>query len=425
MHSLLRKISLTLLLILFYALIIHAEENTNKVFSDNIKTVLLFKTGFEMSFPVMSLGGSEELTFSFDDLDGDLKHYRYTFIHCDASWNTSTDITPTDYISGYSDEEIIDYAYSYNTMVKYTHYTLKFPTSHLQPKLSGNYLLVVFLDEPSQPVITRRFMVLEKLSPGVTGEARQANTVNGRYTRQEVDFVIHPNNMQILDPNHDLKVNVTQNDRWDNALKNLKPRFVRGDELDYNYEGEKSFNGGNEFRNFDTKSLKYNTEHIRKMEFDSGYTQVYLLDDIPRTFKNYATEKDINGRRLIKNEDYAQNSDIEADYTMVHFFVPWPAILTNGKVYLMGALTDWQLDDNSRMAYDFTRHGYAKTLLLKQGYYNYEYVLVDNKTGVADEGYFEGSHWETENEYTVWVYYRAPGGLYDRLICVQNLNTIH
>jgi hypothetical protein len=419
--------SMISIVVLFLPFLARAGEpiSESRVFRDNIRTVLMYKAGFEMSYPVMSLNSGEGVVLSFDDLDADLKHYRFTILHCEADWSLSVDLTETDFISGYREDEITGYAYSYNTLVHFTHYSLKFPTENMRPRISGNYLLKVFLDDPADPVLVRRFMVVEQTPAGVTGEAHQANSVTGRYTQQEVDFVIHLNGLPVQDPFRELKVMVMQNERTDNMLRNLKPRAVRGGELDYNYEGEKTFNGGNEFRAFDTKSLVYQSERINKMFFDSGFTQVYLLNDLRRTFKNYATEKDINGRMLVKNEEHAQNSDIEADYAWVHFFLPFETILTNGDIYLVGALTGWQLDKSSQMEYDFDRRGYGKKLFLKQGYYNYLYLFRDRKTGTAEEAFIEGNHSETENEYTVFVYYREAGGLYDRLITVQNFNTIH
>lgn len=386
---------------------------------------MLHKDGFEMSAPVIRLNSDEKLKLSFDDLDGDLKRYRYTILHCEANWTTSPDLMITEYIHGFREENIDEYAYSYNTLVNYTHYSLVFPTRNLRPKISGNYVIRVYLDDPGNVAFAWRFMVVETSPAGIEGEARQANNIKDRFTRQEVDFTVHLNGMMIRDPDRELTVVITQNDRWDNALWDLKPKFNQGDVLDYNYNGEKTFSGGNEFRSFDIKSLVYQTERIRKIDIDSGVTRVYLLYDPPRTVKNYVTEKDINGRKFIKNEENAKNSDIEADYALVHFFLPFESVLTSGQIYILGALTDWQLNEASRMAYDYTRKGYEKRLLLKQGYYNYLYVFRSGRPGLADEGFIEGSHFETENEYTVWVYYRETGGSFDRLIAVQNFNTVH
>jgi len=399
--------------------------NVNRVYGNMIKTVLLYKDGFEMSAPVMNISSGERLKLSFDELDPDLKRFRYTIRHCEADWTTSSELLISDYIVGFQDDAINDFGYSYNTTTNFTHYSLVFPTSNLRPKLSGNYIIIVYLDDPSNIMLTWRFMAVENMALSVAGNAHQANNVNDRFTRQQVDFTLEYNGMTINDPTREIKIVITQNDRWDNAIRGLMPRFVRGSSLDYTDEPQSLFNGGNEFRSFDIKSLLYQSERIRKIDYDKNGYHVYLLDDLRRTFKNYITDKEINGRKLIKNEEHAQNSDIEADYAHVHFFLPFEAPLSNGQIYILGAVTDWQLNDSSRMNYDFQRKGYEKTLFVKQGYYNYLYVFKDNKTGRSDESLIEGNHWETENEYTIWVYYHPAGVQYDRLIAVQDLNTIH
>ena len=399
--------------------------NENRVYAEKIKTVLLHKEGFEMSAPVMKLNSGEQLKLSFDDLDPDLKRFRYTIHHCEADWTTSSELMITEYIDGFQDDAINDFAYSYNTTTNYTHYSLVFPTSNLRPKLSGNYIIIVYLDDPANVILTWRFMAVENTPLSVTGLAHQANNVTDRFTRQQVDFTLEYNGITINDPTREVKIVITQNDRWDNAIRGLAPRFVRGTSLDYTDELQSLFDGGNEFRAFDIKSLLYNSERIKRIDYDKNGYHVYLLDDQRRPFKNYVTDKEINGRKLIKNEVHAENSDIEADYAWVHFFLPFEVPLSNGQIHILGAVTDWQLNDSSRMNYDLQRRGYEKTLFVKQGYYNYLYVFKDNKTGRADESLIEGNHWETENEYTIWVYFHPSGTQYDRLIAVQDLNTIH
>jgi hypothetical protein len=387
--------------------------------------VLLYKDGFEMSAPIMNLSTGEKLKLSFDELGSELRSYRYTIRHCEADWTTSSELTIIGYIDGFQDDAITDYGYSYNTTTAYTHYSLVFPTSNLRPKLSGNYIIIVYADDPSNVILTWRFMVTENTPLTIVGNAHQADNIADHFTHQQVDFTILYNGMSINDPSRELKILVTQNDRWDNAVRGPSPRFARGESLDFTDVPQLMFNGGNEFRSFDIKSLLYQSERVRKIEYDSKAYHVYLVDDLKRTFKNYTSDKEINGRKLIKNEEHAQNSDIEADYAYVHFFLPFDAPLSTGKIYILGAVTDWQLNDSSRMNYDYQRKGYEKTLFVKQGYYNYLYIVKDNRTGRSDESFIEGNHWETENEYTVKVYYHPSGTQYDRLISVQDLNTIH
>ncbi len=398
--------------------------NEDVIYKDFIRTVLLYKDGFEMSSPVISLNSGDKLKLSFDDLDSDLKRYKYTIIHCEADWKTSGELMINDFIDGYREDDIRDFSYSYNTTTHYTHFSLLFPNENMRPRVSGNYLLVVFINDPENVAFTRRFMVAETTPVGITAEVHQASPMAERLSMQEIDFSVHLNGMHVSDPFREIRVVITQNDRWDNAIRNLKPKFLTGNDLDYNYDGENDFNGVNEFRSFDTKSLIYQTERIRRMEYDSAGNEVYLLDDLKRPTKNYASETDINGRRLVKNEEHAENSDIEADYTWVHFFLLSNPAFASGKVYILGALTDWRLDEKSEMRYNTSRKGYEINLFLKQGYYNYIYVVKDLRSGKADERPIEGSHWETENEYTIWVYYHETGSLYDRLVAMQNVNSV-
>jgi Domain of unknown function (DUF5103) len=400
-----------------------AIVNENIIYNPSIKTVLLYKSGFEMSAPVIMLNSSEKLQLSFDDLDGDLKRYKFTVTHCEADWSTSADLVVSDYIDGFREDNIDQSAYSFNTTVHYTHYSLLIPTDNLRLKISGNYILTVYNDDPSEIVFTKRFMVVEATPVGITGAVHQATSNTDKFTKQEVDFEIYFNGMRISDANREIKVVVTQNDRWDNAIRNLKPKFLREGSVDYNYDEQNTFNGGNEFRAFDIKSLIYQSERIRRIDYDTGGYKVFLLDDQKRGTKNWVTDKDINGRMFIRNEEHAQNSDIESDYAWVNFFLPFDPVLSNGQIYLLGALTDWQINEGSLLKYNPFKKGYEKKLYLKQGFYNYIYVFKDTYKTQVDEALIEGNHWETENEYTIWVYYHESGGLCDRLIAIQNFNS--
>jgi len=397
--------------------------NENIIYKSSIKTVLLYKSGFEMSAPVIMLNSGEKLQLSFDNLDENLKRYKFTITHCRADWSTSSEMMVSEYIVGFREDIIDQFTYSYNTTVPYIHYSLLFPTDNLRMKISGNYILTVYEEDPSEIAFTRRFMVVESTPVGITGTVHQAHGITDKFTKQEVDFEVNFNGMQISDPGREIKVVVTQNDRWDNAISNLKPRFVKAGALDFNNDERITFNGGNEFRAFDIKSLMYQSERILRINYDTGGYHVILLDDMKRSTKNWVTDQDINGRMYIKNEEHALNSEIESDYAWIHFFLPFDLILPNGQVYLLGALTDWQINEGSQLRYNPFKKGYEKKLFLKQGYYNYLYVFKDNRNTLLDEGMIEGSHWETENEYTIWVYYHEAGGLYDRLIAIQNLSS--
>ena len=396
-------------------------DQSNKIFKENIKTILLHRNGWDLSPPLILFNSTEKLKLSFDDLDANKKDFIYTIEFCDANWKPS-DLKQYEYIDGYFEDYIYDYEFSLNTIQPYTHYELVFPTEDLIPTKSGNYILKVFIDDPDSVYFTRRFKIVDQ-KINIEGKVKQATNIADRYYKQELDFEISTTGYRIVNPYIDLKVVLTQNGRWDNAIRDLKPKMVIGDKLDFNYDKENVFNGGNEFRSFDIKSLKYNTQYVGKIEYTFDGYQVYLKEDQKRTFRVYKTEDDINGRKKIKTED-GYDSDTEAEYVNVHFFLPFPAPLIDGDIHITGALTDWRYSEKSKMDYNFKRKGYEKTLFLKQGYYNYQYVLLMHGKSEGDETFIEGNHSETENDYTIYIYYREPGEDYDKLIGVKHINSL-
>ncbi len=397
-------------------------RNENVVYRDNIRTVLLYKSGFELSPPIIRLNTDEKIVLVFDDLDAKYKQYRYTVVHCDAFWNKS-DLQQIEYIDGYTDDYIADYKFSFNTTRPYVNYVQEFPTENMKIKKSGNYILKVYLDSDKDEnvVLTRRFMVYE---PKVTVEGKVVSTTDLylRYTHQQVSFKMISGNYDLVDEYRNLHVFVMQNGRWDNLISNIQPRNIIGNVYDYTLLDELAFPAGNEFRYFDMKTLKYNTDKMQSLQYDSLGYEVYLFPDMPRTNKNYYSEEDINGRRLIAANE-TRDPYTEGDYAWVHFTLPYKYPLAEGNLYVFGSLSDWQFNPSNLMKYNYEKKAYEAKLYLKQGYYNYLYAFLENRSKVGDVTFIEGSYWETLNEYAIFVYYRQPGDSYDKLIAVEFMNS--
>ncbi len=397
-------------------------RNENYIYKKNIKTILFHKKGWEMSSPVIRLNTEDKLKLSFDDLDGDVKDYKYTIIHCDANWQTS-DIPQSKYIDGFTIEDINNYQYSFNTYTEFTHYEAIFPSDYMQAIISGNYIFKVFVDdnEDKNVVLTYRFMIVDQ-KVSVDANIHKATSIVDMNYKQEIDFTIHKNRFVISNPYRQLTVILQQNGRWDNIISDLKPEMIKGNDIIYNHDKENVFNGGNEFRNFDIKDLKYQSEEIKKIDYFDNANHVFLHTDNRRPYKVYILKHDINGKRLIKTSERT-NTPTEADYTFVHFSLPYPVPLIDGDLYILGAFTNWQFCDESRMTYNYDKHAYEISLFLKQGYYNYLFAFLKNGKSQGDVTLIEGNHFETENEYNIFVYYREPGTQYDQLISFKHLNS--
>lgn len=389
----------------------------------SVSSVKMQRMGVEFSLPLLELGKSDQLEFSFDELNGSPRQFRYTFIHCDASWNPS-DLMQSEYLSPYTEGRVDQYLLSRATLQPYVHYTLVLPDEEVQISKSGNYLLVVFdPDRQNQLMLTRRFMVSENRIT-MKMAVRKSSVVEEAGYVQEVDIDLLKSNWPINNPYQELKIIVAQNGRLDNKVVGMQPRLVSGNTISYNWEKINTFNGGNEFRYFDIRTLTKITPRVAFITQDSAFHHVFLKPDFKRGFQVYQSEKDLNGEYIIRNDDAHSDSGNEEDYAWVHFTFPFQSSFGHRDIYLLGAFTNWQLKPEAKLIYSAERNSYEASLYLKQGYYNYHYVMLDSAGTRFETVLTEGDHSETENFYSVYVYQRLPGDLYDRLIAVERVTTL-
>lgn len=396
------------------------------IYKPNIKTVQMHESSWEGAAPIIDLNTNQQLNLEFDDLGADQKQYSITFAHCNADW-TPSDLMISEYLNGFFDLNIINFNFSVNTAQKYTHYKISFPQQNLQFTKSGNYVMYVYLNgDKKDLVLSRRFLVFDNQVTLAT-TFRQAMGNDEQYNKQHLDFSIYHSTYNLTNPYVDLKVVISQNNRFDNAVTNIKPTFIGNNSLTYSLDDASTFNGGNEYRFFDIRSLRFVTEKVKKIYMDENLKNHAVLNsEENRLVKPYLFYNDLNGGFLIRNSNAGGtvNMDIEADYVYVDFFLPYVTPEANGNFYVMGKLTDWRMNKLSKMTYNPARFGYEATLYVKQGYYNYNFVLSNDKDKSGDETKTEGNHWETENDYYFLVYHRKIGTYYDALIGYKKVNSL-
>lgn len=394
----------------------------NTVYSDHIRTVEMYRAGWKLSNPIITLNSDEELIFSFDDLNDEVKQYQYTIYHCDRNWKISK-IPQQEYLSSFTDFPVTDYEYSRNTNIRYVNYRIGLPNNDIPLVLSGNYALVVFDRQfPEEPLLIWRFYVVEQLV-SINARIRRAthDTVNGEH--QEVDFVVQHGNYQIQNPHTDIKVVINQNNRTDNAITNLKPMYVGNGVLEYDYNLENNFKGENEFRAFEMRDFRIAGEGVESISLHPPFYHATLLPHYPRLQQSYSFYKEMNGNFHIEALN-KRDPDIESDYVFVHFNLQVLRPLLGGSIYVFGKLSNWQCSKQYEMNYSMERQQYELTLLLKQGYYNFIYAYKDHQTGEIRPYHLEGSHHETENDYYIYVYHGRINDRYDRLIGYQRFNSL-
>lgn len=389
----------------------------NKVFTESIQTVRLFPSTNEIGLPVLTLNSNESLVFIFDDLTDNSKTYYYTIQQCDYKWSP-TNQGVYEYIDGFSQATINDYMFSANTRQPYVHYRLQLPNNDMSIRQSGNYVIVVYEDDVERPLITWRFMVVE---PRVNIQTqitipRSSGEIN-RY--HEILFNVNHTGLMINNGIQEIKATVLQNQRWDNAVIGLPPRMARMNELNFDYNGAVIFESGREYRRFDIRSLRFNGDGVRSIQGNNAF----LLFDSFRSNVKYFIENDMNGQYYTDVLEYRTRS-IEADYVNVHFNIPANYPLSNGKIYVGGIFNEYKATDASEMKWNSENKMYEQNVLLKQGFYNYIYYFMENRSGKKDFSLTEGNFFETENDYQILIYFRPFGERYDRLIGIRNINSM-
>lgn len=406
------------LLLIVHLLVLNclAQQATvynNYIYRPEIKSVECYNAEKEGSFPVINLRSGEQIQLNFDDLTGQSRNYYYTLQHCDAQWSPSN-LSPAEYLQSFLEDRLLNYWYASGTVQKYVHYELKLPNQNIGIKLSGNYLLKVYEDGDQRKLaLTRRIYVLNT-SAGIQAGIAPSSNVALRQSNQKINFQVDYAGINVSNPYNDIKVLVMQNARPETAVLNTRPTNVRGTQLFYNDYQSNDFAGGNEFRHFDIRTLKLNSERVARIFKDTANT-VLLLPDASRRQAAYLFQYDNDGNFFIRNQD-GRDARVDADYVQVYFSINSNLPPTEGDLYITGKFNDYRLDAFSKLSYDAGRSNYTTHLLLKQGVYDYQYVWVPRSTGKPSATETEGSYFETENEYQLLVYYHAPGARWEELV---------
>ena len=397
-----------LCIIFIFLLSVHSFSQVKEIEPTDIIKTITFKSNTNQSeLPILSL--NDRLTLEFDVLSPDEDDFYYVIEHYNFDW-TKSKLMKSEYLKGLDNLRIVNYENSFNTYQIYSNYRLQIPNTQTRLKVSGNYLIKIF-NEYDEIVFSRKFMVYENLA-SVGVQIKRSRDVAHVNTKQSVDFVINTTNYLFNNPKQTVNTVILQNNNLKTSISGLKPQYILGNEMIYRYTTESSFWGGNEYLYFETKDVRGTNLGVQFTDLEDLYHS-YLYVDANRYNRGYTYNPDINGNFQITILD-RENPAIEADYTEVHFSLLNPE-LANESIHVYGSYNNYALNDFNKMIFNPNSGAYEVAIKLKQGFYNYKYVLV-NAQNELEEGVISGDFYETENNYKVLVYYRDLGARYDRIV---------
>ncbi len=412
-----KTVIIVFLLVAMISLALSAQEIT----APSIYSAKITIPGAVYGLPIMALGDRTGLVLSFDDLSKDARYYRYKLLHCTRDWQPS-DLAEIEYLEGIDGQLIDDYTFSNQTYLDYVHYEIPFPGNGIKPKVSGNYLITVYDENTDEVVLVRKFMVVEnKVFASAT--LQRPSRVAQMRTHQALELTVNYKDFPMSNPLQDLSVTILQNGLWQRSIRDIRPRNVFGDLLEFDWRGKVVFPGGMDFRSLDLRNLGYRSFGINEItEFKDGYV-VIKETERSRAGRTYFLERDQNGDFMIDNErNFSGKASTTSEYVEVDFRLETSEKLGNDRVYVAGGFTNFMPDPKFELSYNNDQGIYEGTILMKQGRYDYLYTVGEGDKKSLDFNVLEGSSNETENFYLLLTYYRPFGARYDQLISADITN---
>ncbi|UOX34394.1 DUF5103 domain-containing protein [Flavobacterium sediminilitoris] len=381
----------------------------------NIKTVSFVQNNNNV-LPFFKLGDNFEL--QFDDLFGNEADYYYTITQYNYDWTPSS-LAKVEYLNGMDNQRIITYENSFNTLQLYSHYRQQFPNKFNRITKTGNYIIKVFNDE-QEIVFSRRFIVYDE-SVSVASEVRRARDFESINEKQNIELSIKYGDLVLQNPINNVKISIFKNGNWENSISNIKPQYTIGTELIYRYNKETQFWAGNEFYTLDNSQIRVTNNSVGRVTSGDIYNS-HLYTNNARKNSVYTYFPDFNGNFVVLNSN-AENSQIEADYSWVYFTLNAPDFFDRENIYITGMFNNYVMNEENKMAYNKESGLYEKAILIKQGYTNYQYTIANKNKEIDYKNAIDGNFYQTENNYTILVYYRGNNDRYDSVIGIANTNS--
>ena len=319
-------------------------------------------------------------------------------------------------MDGFNYADITDYAQSEATFTHYYNYRFCVPNEDMHITKSGNYVLQVYeQDDPDVVLFQTRFSVCENtvhVQPVVTSRT----DIDYNESHQQLEFDVVYRQGLIADPYQELTAIITQNTRLDNAVMIKRPMMVAPGKITYAHVPELIFAAGNEWRRFETVNTHTINMHLDAIRYFEPYYHATVSTDFPRSEGGYLYDRTQFGRFTIRNAEFDETSDTQADYLVTHFTLDVGRKLEGGELHLDGEFTQGLPREATLMKYDEYSGCYTCDMLLKQGAYNYQYLWYPYGSVAGETAFTEGDKYQTVNEYVIRIYDHPSGERYDHFV---------
>ncbi len=375
-----------------------------------IKSLQYFANNRISKLPVLNINSNNRLTIEFDIEAETEPNFNIRFQFCDAEWEPYDNLL----LEGIGENV------AYNIDIERLPITTEgaqysvseqFPNQNVKFNNSGKWMF--FITDPFDEEIIYdygKFYVIEnivKLNSSIQDWRREGRVSSNNANDRVLNFKVNFNLPDSLIPFRVEQIELVKNLEVEYPIKLEKDAFAENRIYEWNgankFEfGLRDLQPGNEYRSTNLKDHNQYQYPITRAQFDGiEYSRFYKLGS-----------KDMNGGFLLMDK-----KNIYSDYLITKFqFKPPDPI--NEDIFIVGSFTNWEVLPWFKMEKE--NDLYSISIELKRGVYDYQYVtglIVDELVTQIDWRIFEGNFWDTENVYSIFLYYKAPEkGEYDKII---------
>lgn len=378
-----------------------------------IKSIELYREGRRGGLPAIRLGSGQQLVLKFDEIG--MRHQTFTvrITHHNSDWSRSN-LIPNFYIRGYENDQIVGHRPSNVQNPAYNNYQYKFPNENMRLLVSGNYMIQVHSFETNELLFSMPFLIHEDAG-SISAEIEEFYAMEQRNPLRHQVFTKYQYPDFVNMPQVDLDVFYVQNHFLGRA------RFADQDDMSevgiYRtyISRNNAFAGRYEFRNLNINRMDRPDRYIVEFRPETIPPRVVMFRDV--------VNLDVRPRGMSSNRFGTPRHDLDARYADVRFELQAPPneIQDHQDVYVVGPFNNWAVTDRNQMHYDTRTGSYHGNAIVKEGIYDYKYVVVTGN--VIDDLRLDASFADSRQNYTSLIYYRDQQEQIDRLLKIHEFQS--